>query len=150
MILYLDTSSLVKLYVEEAGSERVRHQLEQATIACTSVVAYAEARAALARRRRERGLTTVEHRRAKQALDVDWAKLLTLDVTGPLARRAGELAEKRRLRGFDSLHLASFLAVYDDFEPEEVRFSSFDRGLNRAARNETRGAAARGQGHDTA
>lgn len=146
MILYLDTSSLVKLYVEEAGSDEVSDQVEQATIVCTSVIAYAEARAALARRRRERGLTPAEHRRAKQALDGDWSRLLTVEVTGPLARRAGDLAEKRRLRGFDSLHLASFLAVYDDFEAEDVRFSSFDRGLSRAARNETGGASARGQG----
>jgi uncharacterized protein len=139
VILYLDTSSLVKLYAEEAGSDEVRDQVARAAIACTSVVAYAEARAALARRRRERGLTTAEHRRAKQALDRDWPKLLTLDVTGSLARRAGELAEKRRLRGFDSLHLASYLVVCEDFDAEEVRFSSFDRRLNRAAANESRG-----------
>lgn len=139
MILYLDTSSLVKLYAEEAGSDEVRDQVAHAAIACTSVIAYAEARAALARRRREHGLTNAEHRRAKQALDRDWPKLLTLDVTGPLARRAGELAEKRRLRGFDSLHLASYLAIYEDFDAEEVRFSSFDRRLNRAAVNESRG-----------
>jgi len=145
VILYLDTSSLVKLYAEEAGSDDVRDQVARAAIACTSVVAYAEARSALARRRREHGLTTAEHRRAKQALDRDWPKLLTLDVTGSLARRAGGLAEKRRLRGFDSLHLASFLAIYEEFDAEEVRFSSFDRGLNRAALNESRGGSAKGQ-----
>ena len=54
MILYLDTSSLVKLYVDEPGSEDVLRLVDQAELVTTSVVAYAEARAALARRRREK------------------------------------------------------------------------------------------------
>ncbi len=49
MILYLDTSALVKLYVRETGSVRVRNWLNKATAAATSVVAYAEARATFAR-----------------------------------------------------------------------------------------------------
>ena len=36
MILYLDTSSLVKLYVEEPGSEGVRGLLETSEIVATS------------------------------------------------------------------------------------------------------------------
>ena len=48
MILYLDTSSLVRLYVDESGSADVRRLVEQAEIVAASVVAYPEARAALA------------------------------------------------------------------------------------------------------
>ena len=47
MTLYVDTSSLVKLYVTEAGSEVVRQLVSDATVVATSVVAYAETRAAL-------------------------------------------------------------------------------------------------------
>lgn len=46
MILYLDTSSLIKLYVEEDGSSEIESLVEQATLVCTSVVAYPEARSA--------------------------------------------------------------------------------------------------------
>ena len=49
LILYLDTSALVKLYVRERGSARVRAQVGKADAIATSVVAYAEARAAFAR-----------------------------------------------------------------------------------------------------
>ena len=42
MILYLDTSALVKLYIEEPGSERVREALNEAPIVSTSRVAYVE------------------------------------------------------------------------------------------------------------
>jgi hypothetical protein len=47
---------LVKLYVEESGSANVRRLVEQAEIVAASVEAYPEARADLARRKRERSL----------------------------------------------------------------------------------------------
>lgn len=53
MTLYLDTSSLVKLYVTESGSDVVRQLVGGAKVVATSVVAYPETRAALARLRRE-------------------------------------------------------------------------------------------------
>lgn len=42
MILYLDTSSLVKLYVVEPGSEDVQRLVERAELVSTSIVACAE------------------------------------------------------------------------------------------------------------
>jgi predicted nucleic acid-binding protein len=137
MILYLDTSSLVKLYVDEPGSEEVGRLLVNADIAATSVLAYPEARAALARRRRERSLTPASHRRARAALDADWPRVLSLDVAEPLAREAGQLAERHRLRGFDAVHLASYLTITREFPGEDVRFSSADKALVRAARKAT-------------
>lgn len=137
MILYLDTSSLVKIYVEEPGSEIVRRLLGQASIVSTSVIAYPESRAALGRLRRDGTLTPLDHERSKRALDNDWTRLLALNVTERVYRRAGDLAEKHGLRGFDSLHLASYLALIVESEGQPVRFSSFDDSLNRAARRET-------------
>jgi len=129
MILYLDTSTLVKLYVHEPGSEEVRKLVEEAELVAASVVAYPEARAALARRRRERGLTPAEHRRARAALDADWPRILMLDVSEPLARRAGDLAERHRLRGFDALHLATYVTLSEEFRGDDVRFSAADQAL---------------------
>jgi len=134
VILYLDASSLVKLYVEEPGSSDVHRLVEQAEIVGTSVMAYSEARAALARRRRERSLSPAGHRRSRAALDADWPHVLALDVSGALARGAGDLADRHRLRGFDALHLASYLTFAREFPDEDVRFSSADRALERAAR----------------
>ncbi len=134
MIVYLDTSSLVKLYVDEPGSADVRRLVERAEIVAASVVAYPEARASLARRRRERSLTVAAHRRTKAALDADWPRVLALDVSSPLARSAGDLADRHKLRGFDALHLASYLTFAREFPDEDVRFSSADQALVRAAR----------------
>ena len=46
MTLYLDTSSLVKLYVAEPGSDAVRGLVTQASVVATSGIAYPETRAA--------------------------------------------------------------------------------------------------------
>ena len=45
----------------------------------------------------------------------------------------GELAERYRLRGFDSVHLATFAEVARRAGARETRFSSFDDRLNQAA-----------------
>jgi predicted nucleic acid-binding protein len=139
VILYIDTSSLVKLYVEEAGSDDVRGFAEAASAVTTSQVAYAEARAALARRRRERALSPRSFAAAKRAFEADWERYVVVAVTRALCREAGELAERYRLRGYDAIHLASFSEVLRDIQGRsDVRFSSFDAGLNRAARRLSR------------
>lgn len=135
MTLYLDTSSLVKLYVAEPGSDAVRKLVSAATVVATSSVSYTEARAALARRRRERALRPAEFASAKKTLEVEWPKYLTIEVTSALCRHAGELAERYRLRAYDSIHLAAFAEVARAAGVRVTRFSSFDGALNRAARS---------------
>lgn len=133
MTLYLDTSSLVKLYVAEDSSDVVRRLVDDADIVATATIAYPEARAALARRRREGDLPARMVTTAKRALDDDWAMYLKVDVTAALCREAGALAEHHALRGYDSVHLAAFLAVARAAGKNAVRFSCFDDRLTRAA-----------------
>lgn len=111
MTLYLDTSSLVKLYVSEPGAAEVRDLVARAGVVATSVVAYPEARAALARLRRDGALTAARFSTAKREFESQWPALLTLHVTDALSREAGELAERHSLLGFDAIHLASFAEV---------------------------------------
>jgi uncharacterized protein len=132
--LYLDTSSLVKLYVTETGSDEVRHLVGEATVVVTSVVAYAETRAALARLRREGELTAAKLASVKREFEGEWPAYLTIEVTDSLSRVAGELAQRYSLRGFDSVHLASFADVARRAGARETRFSSFDDRLTQAAR----------------
>lgn len=138
MILYLDTSSLVKVYITERGSADVKALVERANVVATSQLAYPEFRAALARRRRDRTLRPRDFTAAKQSFEDDWPRYVAVEVTSALCREAGNLAERYRLRGFDSVHLASFADVLRTIGPIPVRFSSFDDPLNRAARALTR------------
>jgi predicted nucleic acid-binding protein len=133
--LYLDTSSLVKLYVAEPGSDAVRKLVDAATIVATSSIAYTETRAALARRRRDHVLRPAAFASAKKTFEADWPKYLTIEVTSVLCRQAGEFAEHYRLRAYDSVHLAAFAEVAREAGVRETRFSSFDNALNRAARS---------------
>jgi len=139
--LYLDTSSLVKLYVAEPGSDTVRRLVDQAAVVATSSLAYPEARAALARRRREHMLTPSAFTRAKRALEADWASYLTVDASASICRTAGDLAERYRLRGFDSVHLASFLEIARRAGIRATQFCAYDDRLNTAARAAARALA---------
>jgi predicted nucleic acid-binding protein len=141
--LYLDTSSLVKLYVAEPGSDDVRARVERAAVIATSMIAYAEARAALARRRREQALPQTAFAAAKRYFDADWPKYLAVHFTEALCRDAGPLAERYALRGYDSVHLASLLDVARHAGNADTAFSCSDDRLNAAAGRAVR-ALARG------
>ena len=135
MTLYLDTSSLVKLYVAEPGSDAVRKLVDAASVVATSSIAYTETRAALARRRREHALPPAAFASAKKTFEAEWPKYFTVEVTSALCRQAGEFAERYRLRAYDSVHLAAFAEVAREAGVRDTRFSSFDHALNRAARS---------------
>lgn len=133
MALYLHTSALVKLYVdEEEGRGLVRRAVEEAGRVATSTVAYAEARAALARKQREGELDHEQRSRAVAALDAEWRGFDRIPVSNLVAYRAGVLAERYAPRGFDAIHLASAARLGERFP--DVRFLAFDARLMEAAR----------------
>jgi len=134
VILYLDTSALVKLYVDEPGRERVEAAVRNAERIATVRVTYAEARAAFARQRRERAITARDLRTLVRALDEDWASLAVVEVTEASVRAAADLAERHAIRAYDALQLAT--AVQLHAEGATVAFCSFDVQLSRAARRQ--------------
>lgn len=132
MILYLDTSALAKLYLDEEGSEVVHEAVEEAEGVATSTVTYAEARAAFARRRRTGDLDEEGLGSLVVAFDGDWRSYVRLTVSNLVAYRAGEMAERYALRGFDAIHLASAARLGERFS--DLRFLAFDDRLTEAAR----------------
>lgn len=133
MIAYLDTSSLVKLYSTEAGTDVVRALVESCASVTTSTIAYPEARASLARQRREGRLSAAQLAACRRSLDDDWPTFVAIEITHAICRAAGDLADRHGLRGFDSVHLACYLDVVRASAPALVTFSSFDERLARAA-----------------
>jgi predicted nucleic acid-binding protein len=81
MILYLDTSSMLKLYVEELGTVEVYEKSERSEVVASSVVAYPEAHAALARRYREGALSRVELKTILEQFQETWVDFLTVFVS---------------------------------------------------------------------
>lgn len=133
MILYLDTSSLIKLYVEEDSSSEVRSLVARAEVVATSVLAYAETRSALARLERGGFLDSDLHGKLRGVLEAEWVRFLRLPVTEMLCRNAGDLAQEHGLRGFDSVHLASFLQLRELNTRTSTELSAFDAPLTQAA-----------------
>ena len=161
MILYLDTSALVKLYANEPGRWEVESPVQEARVVAVSEIGYVEARSALARKEREGAFSTDEHDAAVEQLRQDFRGVyLPRPVTGEVIARAGELARKHALRAYDAVHLATALALREESdelakrgqeEPEEtspqevssqdadelqVAMMTFDGSLTKAASNE--------------
>ena len=109
MILYLDTSALIKLYVDEEGSGVVRKYVELASVIATSKIAFIEARSAFARAKREKMLSGESYRRIVERLYYDWERYMKVEISDGLIIVAGELTENFGLRGFDAIHHASVL-----------------------------------------
>ncbi len=130
MILYLDTSSLLKLYVEEEGTQEVKSRADAADHVATSIIAYPEAHAAITRRHREGAIGKRDFEAIIEEFRESWFRLLVVFCSLPVAVRAGALATRFRLRGMDSIHLASFAELLDR---GDVHFLSHDRRLMEAA-----------------
>ena len=134
MILYLDTSALVKLFVEETHSDRVRQAVSAGQLTVTHAIAYVEACAAFARAAYAHGDETLFPALRKN-LDIQWKAWEILDATELLIRRAADLAGRHRLRGYDSLHLAAAEAAFGAFHGEmPFHFAVFDDQLSDAAK----------------
>lgn len=135
MILYADTSALIKLHIVEGGSAQVVSTLARAETVATSLLTYVEARSALARRRREGDLTPDGYGAAVAGFEADWEKYFVMAVSPYLVRAAGDMAEQHGLRAVDSLHLASADLARALFDVPLV-FLSADRRLTEAAQAE--------------
>ena len=128
MICYLDTSALVKLYIEESGSDVVRDMVALCSLVSTSKIAYVEAMAAFSRYQREEAPSEAMHEIVSH-FRLDWPSYFSLEVTESLVFFAGELAQQHALRGFDAIHLASALFLAGHLDGEELEVGCWDTRL---------------------
>lgn len=129
MTVYFDSSALVKLVVEEAGSDLVADIWDGCDAALSSRLAYPEVRAALAAAGRNHNLDAVDLATAERAWEEYWAAVRPVELSPAVERHAGQLARSHSLRGADAVHLASALAIGD---PELV-FAVWDQRLHAGA-----------------
>ena len=130
MILYLDTSALVKLLVDEAGSEEVRSWTEVADDVATSVIALPEAVSAVARAYGACRLSGTEAEHVRHDLMRIWERSLHVGVD---EERAAAVAWSHGLRGLDAVQLAGARTLSEAVGVDELAFCSFDRALSAAA-----------------
>jgi uncharacterized protein len=125
-LVYFDSSALVKLVVEEGGSDLVADLWDNCDAALSSRLAYPEVRAALAASAREHDLGDEDLLTAEHAWEEFWAATRPVELTAAVEQQAGQLAKSHALRGADAVHMASALAIND---PDLV-VASWDRRLH--------------------
>ena len=125
-IVYFDSSALVKLLVEEAGSDLAAALWDGCDAALSSRLAYPEVRAAIAAASRNNSLDRRGVTLALDSWEEFWASMRPVELTATVERRAGELAAQHALRGADAVHLASALTV----PKSELVVAVWDRRLH--------------------
>jgi len=130
LTVYFDTSALIKLLVGEPGGGLARDLWEEADVRTSTQLIYAEVRAAAAAIHRAGRIRTRRYPSTVEEIDALYADLDVIAIDDPLARSAGDLAERHALRGYDAVHLASALAI--DL-PGELVIATWDRELAAAA-----------------
>jgi predicted nucleic acid-binding protein len=95
----------------------------------SSRLAYPEVRAALAAAARNHPLDAEDHDAAENAWADYWAATRPVELTAPVAERAGELARLHALSGANAVHLASALAIGD----RDLVIAAWDRRLHAGA-----------------
>lgn len=133
MILYLDTSALLKMYVKEIHSSVVHNAVSDADTVATHKVTFVEAHSAFARLLREKILKAEAHDALKKTFLNDWGNYFRIGLDSFLIQSASEFAEAFALRAYDSVHLAAASCLFKQ-KKEKIMFASFDHKLNQAAK----------------
>ena len=138
MFLYLDSSALVKRYIDEPHSEAVAHLMDETLAVGTSAISRVEVGAALARAARGDRLDAEGAHGAREQFADDWPDFGKVPVTDRLLTRAEELAWKHGLRAYDAVQLAAALVCEETLTAldESVLFACFDDELTAAANDE--------------
>jgi uncharacterized protein len=132
--VYFDSSALVKLLIQEDGSEVTARLWDAADAASSSRLSYPEVRAALAAAHRGKRVDAVGYLAVKADWERLWSQLRVVEPSPGLLETAGELAESQALRGYDAVHVASALrlarpeAILVAWD-ERLRLAASDLGL---------------------
>lgn len=132
MILFCDTSALMKAYAKEENSDRVRGLIKEAANCFVSLITWAEMCSAFGLKERTQQITSSEVAAGLERLDNEWGSFGQIAVDPALVKEAGELALRFGLRAYDSVQLASAQRVHRQLGSNLV-FCCFDRHLNTSA-----------------
>jgi predicted nucleic acid-binding protein len=134
MIIYADTSALVKLFVSEDSSQATRTILDQALTLGTVSLTRVELVAALARARRRGILGEDDVRRAGDIFRSVWSNWAQIAMDEDLVLQAETFAWDLALRGYDAVHLAAAW-IWQTMLESPVTVATFDQELWAAARD---------------
>jgi uncharacterized protein len=132
VILYLDTSAVLRAVLESGVSPEVEERLAAAAFLMTSRLTLVEAARALLRVRQEQRLGEAALADATRALDALWARCAIWELTPAVCELAAQVAPAHALRTLDALHLATYLSARRRLGGD-VALLTTDRRLEAAA-----------------
>lgn len=130
MAVYVDTSALLKRYLEEPDSDAAEEYLLSDPTWLTGRHTYVEARRNLARAVAEEALV-----RIRDVFEADWRRMTIIELDEITCRLAADIAEQTGLRSLDSLHLGAAtrlgpatlsIVTYDIRQAQAARQLGFD------------------------
>jgi len=136
---YLDTSALIKRYVDEVGSDWLRATLNARPSPSIVVVhlIIVEVTSALTRRTREGTLTPAEYAQVQNVFRADCLyEYEIVTAVGDIIDQANHLLERHSLRAYDAVHLATAVVTNQRLLANNLvplTFLSADDRLNNAA-----------------
>jgi predicted nucleic acid-binding protein len=136
---YLETSALVKLYVREAGTDRLLRLADRSSANrfCILSLAQVELWSAIRRRERNGEIPSVI---ATQILEAfrrhAESRFVTQKITDFLLDMASTLVDRHALRAFDAIQLAGFMVLMSGTANDAPFFVCADRDLLIAAERE--------------
>lgn len=128
-VIYFDSSALVKLVLDEPGSDIAAQLWNGCDAALSSRLAYPEVCAALTAARRNHDLTEPEAIEAATEWEMFWESIRPVELSADVERAAGQLAPLHNLGGAHAVHLASALAI----DPAGLTVAVWDRRLHAGA-----------------
>jgi predicted nucleic acid-binding protein len=132
VILFCDTSALIKLLIIEPGSDQMQQASSQADAIAVCRITWAEAMAGMARRLREQPKDAEVLEQARQQLIQSWPHCTIVEVSQQLVETAGRFADAFALRGYDSVQLAAAHELHLSTD-QPLTFACFDRRLKQSA-----------------
>jgi predicted nucleic acid-binding protein len=112
VIAFLDTSALVKRYIDERGSEIVRRLFRSRRDLAVSRLAYVESCSAVARVCREGAISDDRRDEIFERLPNDLTHFASVvEPSRRIYARAAELRRAHTLRAYDAMQLASCLEI---------------------------------------
>lgn len=134
-IAYVDTSVLVKHYVESEESSAYASELIVDHRVYVSVIAQVELFSALARKLQMKEIPAEDAKRVKNAFLSDCKRMGFIEVSDGVIKEAQNLVFKSSIKTLDAIHLASSITLRDIIDTS-LPFITADKKLASAAKSE--------------
>jgi len=132
---FFDASALVKRYVRERASTRVRRLLRRGDVAVCRL-SEVEVVAAFARLARDRAMSVAQRDRAVAAFAADLAAWTVVEIQPDVTKTARRLLLRHPLRAGDAIQLGAALVLQEALAQPIDEFVAYDGQLIEAARRE--------------